>query len=53
MAQGSDIETNERPAYEKPILVCYGSLQETTKTVGEPLPGVDAFPGIELYGDPS
>lgn len=53
MAEGMQTTANEKPVYEKPVLVCYGSLQDTTKTVSTPLPGQDLLPDVELYGDPS
>ena len=53
MAKGLDNEANDKPVYEKPVLVCYGSLQETTRTVNTPLPGEDLLPAVDLYGDPS
>ena len=53
MSQDLNPEPEQKPVYEKPELVCYGSLRETTRTIGQPLPGLDAFPAVDIYGDPS
>ena len=53
MSHEKDQQPQPKPAYEKPTLVCYGSLRETTKALFVPLPGTDALPGVQLYGDPS
>jgi hypothetical protein len=53
MADRMNTTASEKPVYEKPVLVCYGSLRDNTKTVTTPLPGQDLLPDVELYGDPS